>query len=125
MAIEQTQGVMQPLMINEDVTRNIRRRDGQDVAGPASVSEAKPSAAAAKIEADKAERNLKNATKLLNDFVKHFAIDLQFRIEEGQTIVKVMNEQTGEMIRQIPSEEALRMSKALDSLQGLIIQKKV
>ncbi|MBJ6724847.1 flagellar protein FlaG [Geomesophilobacter sediminis] len=71
------------------------------------------------------EDRVKEATQALNDFMKHYGIKLQFDIDDKQTIVKVLNQQTGDVIRQIPSEEAIRISKALDTLQGLIIQKKV
>ena len=58
--------------------------------------------------------------------MKHFSIELNFSVDSDtkQIVVKVMNPQTGELIRQIPSEEALKLAKAADSLQGLIISTK-
>tara|TARA_R110001583_G_scaffold195420_1_gene373002 strand:- start:9042 stop:9242 length:201 start_codon:yes stop_codon:yes gene_type:complete len=54
------------------------------------------------------------------------AQDLLFSIDEdtGKTIVKVVDASTDEVIRQIPSEEIITIAKALDNLQGLLLQQK-
>ncbi|MCC4115897.1 flagellar protein FlaG [Aromatoleum toluclasticum] len=54
------------------------------------------------------------------------AQNLRFSIDEdtGRTLVKLVDSTTDEVIRQIPSEEVLAISKALDRLQGLLIQQK-
>lgn len=52
------------------------------------------------------------------------AQDLLFSIDDdtGKTVIKVIDSSTDEVIRQIPSEEILAISKALDKLQGLLIK---
>lgn len=54
------------------------------------------------------------------------AQDLNFSIDEdtGKTVVKVVDTSTDEVIRQIPSEEIISIAKALDKLQGLLVQQK-
>ena len=54
------------------------------------------------------------------------AQDLLFSIDQdtGKTVIKVMDASTDELIRQIPSEEILSIAKALDKLQGLLIEQK-
>ena len=54
------------------------------------------------------------------------AQNLRFSIDDdtGRTIVKVVDMQTDEVIRQMPSKEVLAISKAIDKLQGLLIQQK-
>lgn len=54
------------------------------------------------------------------------AQNLLFSIDDdtGRTIVKVVDAQTDEVIRQMPSEEVLAISKAIDNLKGLLIQQK-
>lgn len=51
---------------------------------------------------------------------------LQFSIDDdtGKTIVRVSDAQTGEMIRQIPSEELLDIARSLDKMQGMLLQQK-
>ena len=53
--------------------------------------------------------------------------DLRFTIDDdtGRTVVKIVDKETDEVIKQIPSEEMLRIAKALDKLQGLLIKQEV
>lgn len=50
--------------------------------------------------------------------------NLEFSVDnaEGGVVVKVVDQQTKEVLRQIPSEEALEIAKSLDKLQGLLIK---
>jgi flagellar protein FlaG len=49
---------------------------------------------------------------------------LSFAIDDstGKTVIRISDAQTGEMIRQIPSEEMLEIARSLDKLQGLLLQ---
>ena len=40
-------------------------------------------------------------------------------------IVKVIDGETGKMIRQIPQEEIVRLSRNIDKLVGLLIDKEI
>ena len=55
------------------------------------------------------------------------ARNLQFSIDEetGRTVVKVVDASTNEVIRQIPSEELLELSRTLDNYSGLFVKQKV
>ena len=65
-------------------------------------------------------------TKTVNDFVKPFNSALQFNVDDstGQTVVKVIDADTKEVIKQIPSEEMLALAKALDQLKGFLVKQK-
>lgn len=67
---------------------------------------------------------LKSAVEKIQSFVNISTSDLNFSIddESGGTIIKVIDRSTKEVIRQIPSEEMLEMSQALDRLQGLLVK---
>lgn len=69
---------------------------------------------------------LEDAVSRLREFVQPINDSIQFTLDEdtGRTVVKVIDLQTQEVLRQIPSEEALTIAKALDKLQGLLIQNK-
>ena len=71
-------------------------------------------------------QQLETATKRVAEYVKPFNSGLQFSVDDDtkQVVVKVVDIQTKEVIRQIPSEEMMAMSKALDSLQGLLLRQK-
>lgn len=50
------------------------------------------------------------------------ALEFSIDDESGRTVVKVMDTETNEVIRQMPSEEVLAISKALDKLKGLLLR---
>ncbi|MFZ6644645.1 flagellar protein FlaG [Undibacterium sp. TJN25] len=67
------------------------------------------------------------AVKSINTMLQSsFSQDLEFSFDSDadRAIVKVVDQKTGDVIRQMPSKEALEISKALDKLQGLLIKQK-
>jgi flagellar protein FlaG len=70
--------------------------------------------AAEKNQAKDSEK-LGTAVSKLNDFVQNIQRDLQFSIdkESGEMVVKVIDAKSQQVIRQIPSEEALRLARSL------------
>lgn len=72
------------------------------------------------------EEQLRDAADRTNEFVKGIAQSLQFSVDKdtGKTVVKVIDQETDEVIRQIPPKEMLEIAKALDTLKGLIIREK-
>lgn len=69
---------------------------------------------------------LRAAVEKIQEFVSSTASDIKFSIDEdsGRTVVKVVDRETQEIIRQIPSQEMLDLAQALDKLQGLLIRQK-
>ena len=66
---------------------------------------------------------LDDAVSQLNDFVQNVQRDLQFEVDNelGQTIVKVVDQKTQEVIRQIPDELALRLAENLQQDEPLTL----
>ena len=56
----------------------------------------------------------------VNVKMRQLSVGLSFEMSEdgSDNIVKVVDQDTGELVRQIPSEEFLEMSKRLDSIFG-------
>lgn len=69
------------------------------------------------------KEKLDDAVSQLNDFVQTVQRDLQFEVdnERGQTIVKVVDQSTQEVIRQIPDEVALRLAENLQQDEPLTL----
>jgi len=69
---------------------------------------------------------LSAAVEKIQEFVSSAARDIKFSIDKdsGQTVVKVIDRETQDVIRQIPSQEMLDLAQALDKLQGLLIKQK-
>jgi flagellar protein FlaG len=66
------------------------------------------------------------AVQEVKDALGQMAQNLQFLIDEttGKTVVKVVDGTTNEVIRQIPSEELLAITRALDKFQGVLLKQK-
>jgi flagellar protein FlaG len=85
-----------------------------------------PEKAVKSLTASQEEQQLKDAADKTNQFVKNISQQLEFSVDKdtGKTVVKVIDRQKNEVIRQIPPKEMLEIAKALDMLQGLIIREK-
>lgn len=51
--------------------------------------------------------------------------DLNFSVdkETGKTIIRVTDQSTGQLIRQIPSQELIDIAKSIDQMRGILIKK--
>jgi len=63
----------------------------------------------------------------INQTLKMASIGLQFEFakEDGNMIAKVADVESGDAIRQIPSEEVVRILNALGKLQGLLMNQTI
>lgn len=70
--------------------------------------------------------DVKNAVENLNKTSAVFNNSLQFSIDDSTklTVVKLIDKESEEVVRQIPTEEVLAIAKAIDKLQGLLIKEK-
>ncbi|EHJ05413.1 flagellar protein FlaG [Marinobacter manganoxydans] len=107
-------------------------RNASDLAGSsAAVSQVESSqvtsdvSKAEKLQArnEATREQLDDAVRQLNDFVQNVQRDLQFEVDNdlGQTIVKVVDQSTKEVIRQIPDELALRLAENLQQDEPLTL----
>ena len=69
---------------------------------------------------------IKQAIQDINKSFQSLSRGLEFTIDEDsqRTIVKVIDQQTKEVIRQLPSQETLEIAKALDQVIGRLIREK-
>ena len=77
-------------------------------------------------KAEAGRQQLEEAVKHVNDFLKPINDSIQFNLDDdtGKTIVKVIDLETKDVIRQFPSEEMLSIAKAIDKIKGLLVQQK-
>jgi len=66
------------------------------------------------------------ATRQVEQAVRAQAGSLSFSVEQssGKTIVTVTDSETGQVVRQIPSEEMLSLSQAMNKMQGLLLSQR-
>ena len=88
----------------------------------------------AKVDAPVADKNqdaddakLKLAVQEIEKFVQSIKRNLEFSIDEhsGKVIVKVIASETGEVVRQIPSAEALKLADSLANASHVLFDAKV
>jgi len=67
------------------------------------------------------KEQLTSAVSKLNDYVQNVQRDLQFEVDNelGQTIVRVVDQKTQQVIRQMPDELALRLAEKLQQDEPL------
>ncbi len=77
-------------------------------------------------DAKRKNDELNDVVKNLNDHIQQYRRELQFEVDEksGRTVVKVMDIEKNEVIRQMPSEEVLAMSHRLTEMTGTMFQEK-
>ena len=76
----------------------------------------------AKTDAQETRRTLEEATEHLNQQMRRNSRDLSFSVDDvaNKVVVTVKNRISGEVVRQIPSEVALRVAHNLDDMKGLL-----
>ena len=75
-------------------------------------------------EAEKKE--MEKAAEKLQKFVQGTAPSLTFSVDQdsGRSVMKITDTDTGDVLRQIPTKEALELAKEMEKLQGMLIHNK-
>ena len=112
MAIEVT---TQPPVVQ--VTQPSKMTDERSAAKSESGKQVPPTGEAQPEAAAQSEVELQQAVDMLADRASRMGRDLQFEIDNdsGKTLIKVIDPETDEVVRQIPSEEAVARAKSLDA----------
>lgn len=116
-------------MTIDSITASTPRPDRGSVAAEASavpVAGRSPAAAVETVDAVKAKeaapskKDVEEAVAKLNKSVQDRAQSLEFSIDNdsNRTIVKVIDQSTKEVLRQIPTPEALQIAKSIDARSG-------
>lgn len=107
------------------VSTTVRKLAEADAAG---LTVADPSTAQASPQADATgavtREQVEAAVATIQDFVQSVRRSINFSLEEGggRVIVKVTDAGSGDVIRQIPSEEALQLAENLSEIRSLLFK---
>jgi|Deesub1362B_J571_1020462.scaffolds.fasta_scaffold02236_6 flagellar protein FlaG len=76
---------------------------------------------------DIAPEEIEKRTEQLNQVMEIFNYNIRFSVdrEAKRLVVKIVDPQTEEVIRQIPPEEMLQIMKRIDQMLGLILDERV
>jgi flagellar protein FlaG len=118
---------IRPISSTSQAATPVAERIAPVPAQPASVAKsgAEPaSGATPQTKQPPDEEQVTQALKSINELLRTRSPDLEFSIDSDsdRAIVKVVDKETQEVIRQMPSEDALQIAKALDRLQSMLIR---
>jgi flagellar protein FlaG len=66
---------------------------------------------------------IESVTRQIDSFLRSINRSLQFRLDEstGRMVVSILDSETGEVIRQVPGDEALRIAQDIETrLSGML-----
>lgn len=68
----------------------------------------------------------KTLVKEIQSYLDNLNIQLQFKVREktGDMVVRVLDRESGDVIRQLPPEDLLELRDKLDELRGVLFDKK-
>jgi len=74
-------------------------------------------------------KDQENTADLVEKFrsqMQHIQRDLSFSVDDstGDVVVRVIDGESGKVVRQIPSEEILRLTERLDEMRSLLFEAK-
>jgi flagellar protein FlaG len=91
---------------------------GNAAARDAAGAQSLPVAPAARGDVHEAMAAINRAAKALNN-----SVELSLDADSGRAVVRVIDSESGALIRQIPSEEVLELRRALERVAGLLIHR--
>ncbi len=99
---------------------------GAQTAAPANPVRSTPTDQSPADTASMDRRMIEEATKKVQRTVSALNSALQFQIDQDteKLVIKIIDTNTKEVIKQIPPQEILDIAKALDKLQGLLVREK-
>ena len=103
---------------------NMAKRDTQIGTGLQSLSAPKAIGTASAELAPASIVEARSAAEAFKSVVQDIQRNLDFSVDEstGQVVVKVIDGDSGKLVRQIPSEELLRLSERLDDMRSLLFE---
>jgi len=98
-----------------------------DAAQKARVEVQQSKEVAPKIDPAEMLERLEQIVERLNDSLQDLGRDLNFSVDDriNRYVIVVQNKESGEVIRQIPDVEALRMAHRIEDLKGVIFSEDV
>ena len=93
---------------------------------PRSVSVPRVAQAAAPTQAPPGAQAAQQAARRINEFLRSSSASVEFVVDDQsrEVVVRIVDSETKQLIRQMPSEEMLALSHALDRVTGLLLQQK-
>lgn len=103
---------------------------GKTQAAAAPSASARPGSTVTEVQQDAADRaqnqrgQLDTAVANIQSYAQSVTRNLNFSIDDstGDVVVKVIDGESGKVVRQIPSEEVLKLAARLDDMRSLMFE---
>lgn len=69
--------------------------------------------------------NLVKPVQQINEVLRRYGVQFEISEDSGRTIIRLVDRDNGELIRQIPPEEALNAAQRLEEVKGLLLRGEV
>lgn len=117
-------GVVQPLNATPDRVATKQVRSDAEVVAVAASAEFKPS----KVSESSAPTRevVAKAAQQIQSFVNSMGRNLDFSVDSttGYHVVRVTNPETGEVVRQLPTEELIRIAQSFEQLNAALVHQR-
>ena len=126
MLIQNTSSMTQPVRLTSDTSAAAPAVLSTPVVAPETQTE-KPSAPAMQAEKPLTDTQMQETLDHINAALLNSNINIQFNVgSNGQkAVLKLIDTQTGEVIRQFPTDAALSISRSIEQFQqGLLLNQK-
>ena len=126
MLIQNTSSMTQPVRLTSDTSTAAPAVVSTPVVTPDMQTE-KPSAPAKQVEKPLTDTQMQETLDHINAALLNSNINIQFNVgSNGQkAVLKLIDTQTGEVIRQFPTDAALSISRSIEQFQqGLLLNQK-
>ncbi|MBF1800819.1 flagellar protein FlaG [Alloalcanivorax profundimaris] len=67
------------------------------------------------------QNELVKPVQQINEVLRRYGVQFDISDDSGRTLIRLVDRDTGELIRQIPPEEALNAAQRLDEIKGLLL----
>jgi flagellar protein FlaG len=78
-------------------------------------------------EMDQQQGRVEEAIRLLNERLRASQKNLSFAVDEisNRVIISVVDQQSGEVVRQVPAESVLKFAHTMESLKGILFEEEL
>lgn len=123
MDVGSIKSAVNPAVARDGVTES-RQKQNLPQAVPAGTSEEQPSTASSAPVKEASREQVEEAVATIQEFVQSVRRSINFAVEDGsgRVVVKVTDAGSGDVIRQIPSEEALKLAENLSEVRSLLFK---
>ena len=71
------------------------------------------------------QEDLVKPVQRINEAVRPYGVEFELREESSRIVTRIVDRESGEVIRQIPSEDVLRIAERLPEFQGLLVRQEI